>query len=57
MGLRNPMWSMREDRKLIELAPSTAAETLSARRPAMGAPIPTASGQGVIIKPVSTWLR
>jgi hypothetical protein len=38
-------------------APSTADDSLSAKRPAMGAPIPTDKGQGVIIRPVSTWLR
>src|SRR6185437_448110 len=44
-------------RTISPAAANTAADTLSAKRPAMGAPIPTASGHGVINKPVSTWLR
>ena len=34
-----------------------AGEMLSAKRPASGAPTPTASGHGVINKPVSIWVR
>ena len=34
-----------------------AAGNRSASRPAIGAATPTASGQGVIKRPVSTWVR
>jgi hypothetical protein len=58
MGLPATLRTARPAQRTIKPAePNTAGETLSAKRPAMGAPIPTASGHGVIIKPVSTWLR